>query len=76
MTPVTIIKAVEGPHIYKVKNSADKTVGIYSDVPGCITLHYAGHPNLLSVNRKYKSIESMMQRWDWQLVEDSETQRK
>ena len=76
MTPVTIIKAVEGPHIYKVKNSADKTVGIYSDVPGCITLHYAGHPNLLSVNRKYKSIESMMQRWDWQLVEDSGTQRK
>ena len=76
MTPVTIIKAVEGPHIYKVKNSADKTVGIYSDVPGCITLHYVGYPNLLSVNRKYKSIESMMQRWDWQLVEDSETQRK
>ncbi len=76
MTPVTIIKAVEGPHIYKVKNSTDKTVGIYSDVPGRITLHYVGYPNLLSVNRKYKSIESMMQRWDWQLVEDSETQRK
>lgn len=69
MVPVTIIKAVEGSHIYKVKNSADKTVGIYSDVPGCITLHYAGHPNLLSVNRKYKSIEAMMRRWDWQLVE-------
>ena len=76
MTPVTIIKAVEGPHIYKVKNSADKTVGIYSDVPSRITLYYVGYPNLLSVNRKYKSIESMMQRWDWQLVEDSETQRK
>ena len=72
MTPVTIIKAVEGPHIYKVKNSADKTVGIYSDVPGCITLHYAGHPNLLSVNRKYKSVESMMQRWDWRLAKEGE----
>ena len=76
MAQVTIIKAVEGPHIYKVKNSADKTVGIYSDVPGRITLHYAGYPNLLSVNRKYKSIESMMQRWDWQLVEDIKAQHE
>ena len=76
MTPVTIIKAVEGPHIYKVKNNADKTVGIYSDVPGRITLHYVGYPNLLSVNRRYKSVETMLERKDWQLTGGSETQRK
>jgi hypothetical protein len=70
MTPVTIIKAVEGPWLYKVKDMNQCTIGIYSDVPGRITLHYVGHPNLLSVNRKYKSVESMMQRWDWRLAKE------
>ena len=76
MTPVNIIRDTECSGLYKVKNSTDKTVGIYSDVPGRITLYYVGYPNLLKVNRKYKSIEAMLERNDWQLVEGSETQRK
>mgnify|MGYP001288847738 CR=1 FL=1 len=73
MIPVTIIKDTECSGLYKVKNSTDKTLGIYSYVPGRITLCYVGYPDLLKVNRKYKSIESMLERNGWQLVEDSET---
>jgi len=71
MTPVTIIKDTECSGLYEVKNSTGKTVGIYSCVPGRITLYYVGYPNLLKVKRKYKSIELMLERNDWQLAEDN-----
>ena len=70
---VTIVKAVEGPWLYKVKDMNQCTIGIYSDTPPMAVLHYVGK-SLRCVNRRYKSVETMLERNDWQLTDGSETQ--
>ena len=79
MTPVTIIKDATNNCVYRVKDAIGDTLGIYTSSPKGVRLHYTWdgvldtwHHN----NKKYKSIEAMLERNDWQLVEDGETQRK
>ena len=77
MTPVTITKDATWNRVYKVKDAIGDTLGIYTGSPKGIILHYTWDgalDNWHHNNKKYKSINDMMEARGWQLVEDSETQ--
>lgn len=79
MTPVTITKDATWNRVYKVKDAIGDTLGIYTSSPKGIILHYTWDgalDNWYHNNKKYKSIEEMLERNDWQLTDGSETQRK